>query len=77
MCRRAHGTISPTQDALKLAFDGALKAVEKWDSDGPRTKWVLEHAAQACLVACGCRWTEETEAALEELENGTEDAVQQ
>jgi dynein heavy chain, axonemal len=66
------------KDTVKYSVNRAIEAVERWEIDLPREKWCMEpvFCAQAMIIAAQVSWTNETEAALEELENGAEDAVQ-
>ena len=43
--------------------------------DRPREVWTLDYPAQLSLLASQTVWTEESEAVLEEFENGAEDAI--
>ena len=46
-----------------------------WDTDRPREEWVALYPAQVALATSQIVWTEETETALDDLENGTDDAA--
>ena len=63
------------QETLCSYLDMALKEAANWDVDRPREEWVASYAAQLALLACQIVWTEETEGALEELENGADDSL--
>ena len=63
------------QNTLRTVTEGSLKEASNWDVDNPREEWCFNYPSQIALLACQVLWTEETEAALEEFENGQEDAV--
>ena len=63
------------QNTLRTVTEGSLKEASNWDIDNPREEWVFHYPSQIALLACQVIWTEETEAAIEEYENGQEDAV--
>jgi dynein heavy chain len=63
------------QNTLTNITEASLKEAGNWDVDNPREKWLFDYAGQITLLACQVLWTEETTGALEEYENGTEDAV--
>ena len=63
--------------AMRLALRQALEGAVLWGSDTPRELWVHDHLSQAGLLASLVVWTEETEAALEEVEGGIDDALEQ
>ena len=63
------------QDCLRSILAGALETAANWEVDKPRDQWVNDFCAQLVLLASQIYWTEETETALEELENGQEDAL--
>ncbi len=46
-----------------------------WEHEKPRHVWLRDYPAQLVLTACLVYWTEETQAALDELEGGQEDSV--
>jgi len=53
-----------------------MEQVPRWEKDLPRHTWAVESGcAQAMLMAAQATFTLEAEAALEELEGGTEDAL--
>ena len=59
------------QDILEVAMESAAL----WEVEKPRDLWIFDYPAQLALLASQMLWTEETELALEELENGQGDAV--
>jgi dynein heavy chain len=67
------------QQTLEGILDGALAAALFWDNTKDesqrRDKWLLKYPAQVVLLAMQVMWTDETTNALEEFENGSEDAV--
>ena len=62
-------------DSLRYISEAAIEAGVSWDSDRPRHFWLEDYPAQIVLVGTQIFWTEETQAALDELEGGQEDAV--
>jgi len=62
---------SALQNDLFKANDTALQ----WEMDRPRDKWVSNYAAQTALTSSLIYWTEETELAFQDIENGQEDAM--
>jgi dynein heavy chain len=46
-----------------------------WDQDNPREFWLNDLAAQVVVTTTQMYWTEESEAALDEIAGGQEDAV--
>ena len=60
---------------LKNSLRYAVDAAVNWEHEKPRQEWLFDYPAQTVLQASQVFWTEETEAALEDLENGNEDAV--
>ena len=62
---------------LALTLDQAVSAAVHWDdpAEKSRHEWVFDYPAQHAVVGTQLYWTEEAEAALDEYENGTEDAV--
>ena len=53
-----------------------MEQVPRWEKDLPRHTWAVDSGcAQAMLMAAQATFTMEAEAALEELEGGTEDAL--
>ncbi|GAB9467560.1 hypothetical protein Gpo141_00004900 [Globisporangium polare] len=67
--------VSVMQDTLRQRIFEAVESSALWGLDAARHTWVFDYPAQVALLASQVVWTEEVEAALEELENGTEDAV--
>ena len=68
------------QDSLRVILEAAVEAAVNWDvppvdKEKPRHTWLEDYPAQVALVASQIYWTEETQAALDELEAGTEDSV--
>lgn len=61
--------------SIKKEMQEAMESAANWDVDKPRHQWLFEYPAQVVLNATQIYWTEETEMALEEYENGQEDAV--
>lgn len=55
---------------LKEILDNAKEATEEWDLAKPRHIWLDDYNAQISLLATQIVWTEETQRAFEELENG-------
>lgn len=55
---------------LKDNLDMAKEATEEWDLAKPRHTWLDDYNAQTSLLATQIVWTEETQRAFEELENG-------
>ncbi|GBG27447.1 Dynein heavy chain 17, axonemal [Hondaea fermentalgiana] len=62
---------------LKTVLRAAIDTAVNWEHEKPRHEWLFDYPAQVVLQACQVFWTEETEAALEDLEAGGEDAVKQ
>lgn len=58
------------QNTLKEILDSAKEATEEWDLATPRHRWLDHYNAQCSLLATQIVWTEETQRAFEELENG-------
>jgi len=58
------------QTTLKDILDMAKEATEDWDLSKPRHIWLDDYNAQVALLATQIVWTEETQRAFEELENG-------
>jgi len=67
------------QDTLKHLLHDAQETAVNWDTDPtkPRHIWLEGYPAQLALTAAQIYWTEETERALDELEQGQEMAVKQ
>lgn len=60
---------------LKLRLNDGIDTAVNWEVEKPRHKWLFDYPAQVVLTGTQIYWTEETEAALEEVEGGQEDAV--
>ncbi len=60
---------------LRLLVDRALGEAVHWSVDRPRHQWLFNYPAQVVLSAVHVVWTEETETALDEHENGNPDAM--
>lgn len=58
------------QTTLKEILDTAKEGTEEWEIQNPRHVWLDEYNAQTALLATQIVWTEETQRAFEELENG-------
>ena len=63
------------QDTLRSVLETSLESAVNWESERPRHFWLEDYPAQIVLVGTQIQWTEETQAALDELESGQEDAV--
>jgi dynein heavy chain len=63
------------QDTLRQKIFDAVETSALWGVDCARHTWVFDYPAQVALLASQVVWTEEVECALEEFENGTEDAI--
>ncbi|RYY32288.1 hypothetical protein EON62_05530, partial [archaeon] len=63
------------QDSLRYILEAAIETAVNWEVEKPRHLWLEDYAAQIVLVGTQIYWTEETQAALDELEGGQEDAV--
>ena len=63
------------RDCLRGCLVIALEEASLWDTERAREEWVAFHCAQIALITSQIVWTEETETALDDLENGTDDAV--
>ncbi len=62
---------------LKTVLRGAIDTAVNWEHEKPRHEWLFDYPAQVVLQASQIFWTEETEAALEDLESGNDEAVKQ
>jgi dynein heavy chain len=62
---------------LSLTMDDAVAGGVHWEdpAEKSRHEWVFDFPAQHAVVGTQLYWTEESEASLDEFENGTEDAV--
>jgi dynein heavy chain len=63
------------QDTISFVLEQAIETAVNWDVEKPRHEWLRDYPAQVVLTACLVYWTEETQAALDELEAGQEDSV--
>lgn len=63
------------RETLRTTLEQALSDAANWDGECPRDEWITKHPAQVTLLASQIVWTEDTENALENFENGSEDAV--
>jgi dynein heavy chain len=55
---------------LKEILENAMTATEEWELNKARHLWLNDYNAQISLLATQIVWTEETQRAFEELENG-------
>lgn len=63
------------QDSLRFILETAIETAVNWEVEKPRHLWLEDYPAQIVLVGTQIYWTEETQAALDELEGGQEDSV--
>jgi len=63
------------QDSLRFILEAAIETAVNWEVERPRHFWLEDYPAQVVLVGTQIYWTEETQASLDELEGGQEDAV--
>jgi dynein heavy chain, axonemal len=63
------------QDSLRFILEAGIETAVNWEVEKPRHLWLEDYPAQIVLVGTQIYWTEETQAALDELEGGQEDAV--
>lgn len=64
------------QQTLQGETSRALSRTASWSREQPRHKWVLEFPAQVVQLASQIVWTDECRNAIEELENGQENALE-
>lgn len=62
-------------DTLRHKLEDGLESAVHWDVEKPREQWLFDFPAQVVLTGTQIYWTEETERALEDYENGQADAV--
>lgn len=60
---------------IRKEMHDSIETAANWDVEKPRHQWLFDYPAQVVLNATQIYWTEETEMALEEFENGQEDSV--
>lgn len=60
---------------IRKEMHDAIETAANWDVEKPRHQWLFDYPAQVVLNSTQIYWTEETELALEEFENGQEDSV--
>ncbi|EQC33295.1 hypothetical protein SDRG_09276 [Saprolegnia diclina VS20] len=60
---------------IKKEMHDSIETAANWDVEKPRHLWLFDYSAQVVLNSTQIYWTEETEMALEEFENGQEDSV--
>ncbi len=63
------------QSTMAYVLEQAIEAAVNWEHEKPRHEWLRDYPAQLVLTACLVYWTEECQAALDELEGGQEDSV--
>eukprot|EP00605_Chrysophyceae_sp_TOSAG23-4_P001019 GSChrysophyteH1.ASY1.ANO1.1120.1 assembled CDS len=63
------------QTTLREVLVNSIADAGAWELDRPREEWIFNVPAQIALVTSQIIWTEEVEAALEDLEGGADDAV--
>ena len=63
------------QETLRGVLQLSMADAVAWEVDHPREEWIFTQAAQIALVTSQVIWTEDVEAALEEIEAGQEDAL--
>ena len=63
------------RECLKFHMQKGIDTAVNWEVEKPRHVWLFDYIAQVMLQTTTIYWTEETEAALEDLESGNEDAV--
>jgi dynein heavy chain len=60
---------------LRLKMSEGYRDAGNWEVDKPRHEWLFYFPAQIVVTVSQIYWTEESEAALEDLSGGQEDAV--
>ena len=60
---------------LKMKLLDGYNTAANWEVDKARHEWLFYYPAQTVVTATQIYWTEESEAALEDLSGGQEDAV--
>jgi dynein heavy chain len=63
------------RETLKLKMLEGYGTAANWEVDKPRHEWLFHFPAQVVVTTTQIYWTEETEAALDDLAAGQEDAV--
>ena len=63
------------QVTLRSVLAQALSEAVAWDVEKSREEWIFHFPAQIVLLGSQILWTEETEAALEEMEAGQEESM--
>ncbi len=63
------------QDSVRCILEAGIETAVNWEVEKPRHLWLEDYPAQVVLVGTLIYWTEETQAALDELEGGQEDAI--
>ena len=63
------------RETLAGVLDVALDTAANWELDKPRDAWVFDYPAQIVLLSSQIYWTDECAAALDELEEGEEEAL--
>jgi dynein heavy chain len=63
------------RETLKLRMLDGYGTAGSWEVDKPRHEWLFHYPAQTVVTVTQIYWTEESEASLEDLSGGQEDAV--
>jgi dynein heavy chain len=63
------------RETLKTKMQEGYNSAANWEVDKPRHEWLFYFPAQVVVTVTQIYWTEESEAALEDLSGGQEDAV--